>query len=134
MDNESLIKAANDSLITKGEIDLVDQFFTAEYVAHEEGHDHRGHEYIKQYLQSLRKAITDVKVDDVEILSNAGDRITWRRKASGIHDHDLAGIPATGKPVHWEDMIVSRIDGGKIAEEWGVSDLVGRLLMHLPKK
>ncbi len=134
MDREAIIREANESLITRGEIDKVSQYFTSAYVAHEEGKDHEGHEFIERFLTVLRNAIPDVKVDEVEILMNDGDRIAWRRKATGTHSHDLLGIPPTGKEAHWEDLIVSRFEGDKIAEEWGVSDLAGRLMMHLPRK
>ena len=39
----------------------------------------------------------------------------------------MMGIPASGQKVEWSDMLVTRFDGGKIVEEWAVSDLAGQL-------
>ena len=39
----------------------------------------------------------------------------------------LRGIPASGRKVKWVEMMVSRFEGGKIAEEWAASELAGEL-------
>ncbi len=57
MDREAIIREANESLITRGEIDKVSQYFTSAYVAHEEGKDHEGHEFVERFLTVLRNAI-----------------------------------------------------------------------------
>ncbi len=33
------------------------------------------------------------------------------------------GIPVSGRPIVWEEMVVTRHEGGLIAEEWGLSDM-----------
>ena len=134
MDKEAIIREANEALITRGEVDKVSQYFTTGYVAHEEGREHSEHEYIERFITIIRNPIPDVTVSEVQILMNDRDKVAWRREANGTHTHDLLGIPPTGRQAHWEDLIVSRFEGNKIAEEWGVSDLAGRLMMHLPRK
>jgi predicted ester cyclase len=42
------------------------------------------------------------------------------------------GIPPYGEKVEWRDMVVTRFDDGKVAEEWTVSKLAGKLLLHHP--
>ncbi len=37
------------------------------------------------------------------------------------------------KKLKWNEMVVSRFEGDKIAEEWVVSELAGQLLLKLPK-
>ena len=43
----------------------------------------------------------------------------------------MMGIPPTGQKVEWRDMVVTRFDGEKIAEDWAVSELAGQLLSKL---
>jgi len=51
--------------------------------------------------------------------------------AEGLH---MMGIPASEKKIKWKEMVVSRFEGDKIAEEWVVSELAGQLLLKQPKK
>jgi len=32
------------------------------------------------------------------------------------------GVPASGRAITWRDMVVSRYEGERIAEEWPVTD------------
>ena len=49
----------------------------------------------------------------------AGDLITALVTVTGTHTGaDLAGVPATGKPVTWSQVDLWRIQDGKIAEVW----------------
>jgi predicted ester cyclase len=67
----------------------------------------------------------------VEFLVDEGAKITWQRTLEGTHQVDMQGIPASGKKVKWIDMVVSRFENGKIAEEWVVSELMGELLLKV---
>ena len=68
----------------------------------------------------------------VEFRIEAGDTIVWHRTLSGTHKASMMGIPPTGQKVEWIDMVVTRFDGEKIAEEWTVSELAGQLLSKSP--
>jgi hypothetical protein len=39
------------------------------------------------------------------------------------------GFPATGRPIVWRDMVTSRFQDGRIAEDWVLTDLAERLLL-----
>ncbi|MFC2026335.1 nuclear transport factor 2 family protein, partial [Chloroflexota bacterium] len=71
--NEERIKIANDMIIGKGNLGVVDDFFTADYVVHTGGKDYKGHEFIRRFLTQLRKAIPDIQVVVVEFRIEAGD-------------------------------------------------------------
>lgn len=130
--NEERIKFGNDELIGKGDLDVVDKIFSADYVVHAGGKDYKGHEFIKRWASQLRSAFPDIRVVRVEFHTQAGDSIVWQRTLSGTHKADMMGIPPTGQKVEWSEMVVSRFDGQKIAEEWAVSELAGELLSKSP--
>ncbi len=44
----------------------------------------------------------------------------WRARA--IHQGEYMGVPPTGKEVEFTGISVYRIEGGKIAESWNLSD------------
>ena len=76
----------------------------------------------------FHEAFSDVAVD-VDILVESGDRVAWQRTMRATHSGPYAGFPATGKSLVWRDMLTTRFEGDRIAEEWGVSDLAERLLL-----
>ncbi|MCH8823614.1 MAG: ester cyclase [Planctomycetes bacterium] len=125
--NEERVRFANDEIIGKGNLGVVDEIFATDYVAHAGGMDHKGHAFVRRYAKLLRSAIPDVRVVDVAVLMQAGDMIAWQRALSGTHKAELGGIPPTGQKVKWRDIVVTRFEGGKIAEEWTVSELAGEL-------
>jgi predicted ester cyclase len=45
----------------------------------------------------------------------------------------MQGIPPSGKKVKWVDLVVTRFNNERIAEEWVVSELMGELLLKVPR-
>jgi steroid delta-isomerase-like uncharacterized protein len=120
------IQKANDELFHKGNLDMVREMFAPSYVVHLTGADKSGsHEFIRSFVTDLRAAFPDLRVE-VEVLIADGDKVAWQRTHRGTFKSDFQGIPATGRSMLWRDMVVTRYENGKIAEEWGVSDFVGR--------
>ncbi len=130
--NEKRVRFANDEIVGKGNLGVVDEVFATDYVVHAGGKDFKGTEFVRRFIGQLRSAIPDLRVVEVEFLIKAGDTIAWQRTLGGTHKADMMGIPPTGQKVEWRDMVVTRFDGEKIAEEWTVSDLAGQLLLKLP--
>jgi len=130
--NEERIRYANDEIIGKGNLDAIDDIFAADYIVHAGGKDFKGHEFVRGFLGQLRSAIPDIRVVEIAILTETGDIVAWQRRLSGTHRAEMMGIPPSGKRVEWRDMLVTRFDGGKVVEEWTVSELAGQLLLKLP--
>ncbi len=130
--NEEQIKFGNDELIGKGNLGVVDEIFSTDYVVHAGGKDYKGHEFIKRWTRQLRSAIPDIKIVKVEFFTQASNTVAWQRTLSGTHNANMMGIVPTGKKVEWREMAFSRFDGGKITEEWVVSELAGALLSKSP--
>ncbi len=126
--NEERVRFANDEIVGKGNLGVVDEVFAADYVLHAGGKDFKGTEFVRRFIGQIRSAIPDLRVVEVALLIQAGDTIAWQRTLSGTHEAEMGGIPPTGQKVEWRDMVVTRFDGEKIAEDWGVSELAGQLL------
>ncbi len=130
--NEERIRFANDEIIGNGNLGIVDEIFASDYVTHGGGKDYKGQEFVRRFIGQLRSAIPDIRILGIEFLVQTGDTIVWQRTLSGTHKASMMGISPTGKKVEWRDMMVTRFDGEKIAEEWMVSDIVGQLLSKSP--
>jgi steroid delta-isomerase-like uncharacterized protein len=64
----------------------------------------------------------DVKVEDVVA---EGDKVARRVTWTGTHKGNYMGIAPTGKQVKVTVITIERIEGGKIAEQWGEADMLG---------
>lgn len=122
------VVSANEVLIVRGDLESVGEFFASDYVVHLTDEDLAGgHALVRRTIGSLRRAFSDISVS-VDLLLDADERVAWQRTLSGTHSGSYAGFPATGHPLMWRDMVVSRFRHGQIVEEWLVSDLAERLL------
>ncbi len=117
------IQEANDALIVQGDVDAIATYFAPDYVVHlTDGMTRRGHAPIRGFVNLVRSAFPDVQVE-VEVLIEGKDRIAWQRTMRATHRGEFQGFPPTGRRIVWRDMLTSRFEGARIAEEWAVSDL-----------
>jgi steroid delta-isomerase-like uncharacterized protein len=80
----------------------------------------------KGFMSALLAAFSDSKfiVDDVIA---EGDKVAVRHRLQGTHQAAFQGIPATGKSVEVNGIVIFRIANGKIAEAWLNADIMGML-------
>lgn len=126
-DLETIIRAANASLIENGNVEEIERYFSEEYVVNFSGSKKSGHRGVRGFTKAIRSAFSDLRVD-VEVFVEAGNRISWQRCVHGKQTGAFQGFPASGQRISWRDMAVSQIADGKIIEEWVVTDLAEALL------
>ena len=127
--NRSLLKAATSELLVAGNVDAVGSFFTEDYVAHITDQDMRGgHDLLRAVVGMYRKAFSGLSAEVVVFLEG-DDTVAWRRTMRAKQTGAFKGFPGTGLPIVWQEMVISRIAGSRIAEEWIVTDLAERLLL-----
>jgi predicted ester cyclase len=51
-----------------------------------------------------------------------GDLVATRLRGVGKHEHELAGIPASGTEVDVRAIAIHRIEDGRIVEHWSAVD------------
>ena len=130
MTNEELIRTACHVIWTEGETDRVGEFYADDFQAHVPAVGPSwgsGVQDLKALADQLRSAFPDYR-ETVEDLIADGDRVMVRLTVRGTHDGPLAGTPATGKAVEIIDHSIFRIENGKIAEQWALSDYMSLYL------
>ena len=85
-----------------------------------------GREGITDFLQAVFLAIPDVRIQIEDILAS-GDRVVARISAEGTHAGEFLGVTPTGKRVNFAGINIYRMDDGKIAETWQMTDWAGFL-------
>ncbi len=123
-DGTGLIKRFYEDVIGNGNLDLIDELTTDDIVDHEEGLPGQpsGREGVKFFVNAMREAFPDVRLKSIEPMMTDGDLEAARTIVAGTHEGELMGVAATGKSVEFESIDIIRVEDGKVAEHWGVTD------------
>ncbi len=129
-ENKAILRRVTDEVFNQGDLDLVDELFAPDYVLHDPGlpgGELRGTENFKQqWVTMFRTAFPDLQLS-VEDQVAEGDRVVTRYTGRGTHQGELMGIPPTGNEVSVGGIIVSRVSGGRVEEEWNSFDALGMM-------
>lgn len=110
-------------VINEGNMQSVDALVAPEYVYHgPNGEDAHGPEGLKRIVGELRKGFPDLKVHPHKLIAE-GDYITLRYTLEGTHQDTFYGIPATRRRVNVQGMVMSRIENGRVMEDWEMYDV-----------
>ena len=90
------------------------------------GDDTVGHEQFIERLNRFLAAFPDFAIR-IDQLVAEGDMVVSRWTATGTHEGDWLGIPATGTRVEYTGTNLFRVACGTIAESWGHADHLGLL-------
>jgi predicted ester cyclase len=82
-----------------------------------------GAQALKQVWVMLLRTFPDIHVT-VEDLIAEGDKVVARNSVTGTHQDEYMGRPPTGKPVTYDEIFILRFTNGRIAEMWGVVDVL----------
>jgi len=129
--NTELIDRIWDEVVERGEMDVVDEAVTSEYVLHTPGTPEpiQGPEELKQYKRTLRAGFPDLSVSIEDRV--VGDKaVVDRYRMHGTHDGEFMGIAPTGEEVEFTGIIIHYLNDGAIVEnvaEFNVLDLIQQL-------
>jgi steroid delta-isomerase-like uncharacterized protein len=109
-------------------IDAVDEIYASGFVGHDPAmpEDVRGVEGAREFYGMYQSAFPDVQITIEEQVAE-GDTVATRWTARGTHQGELLGVPPSGNRVEVMGVTMSRIEGGKVAEEWDNYDALGMM-------
>ena len=127
MDHAAAMKRLYD-LINAGDIDGFGELLAEDFVEHEEMPGlEPSKEGVKQLFHMYRAAFPDLRMEAEDVLVD-GDKVVARVRATGTHQGEFMGMPATGKSVDIELIDIIRFgDDGLAHEHWGVLDALGMM-------
>ena len=115
-ENKALVRRAQGVLWNHtGNLDAAAELFAPDRV-----------EDAKQEAANVRRGFPDLE-STIEDLIAERDKVLAHWRAQATHQGEYMGIPPTGNRVNFTGISISRIEGGKIAESWSVSDLWGMM-------
>jgi steroid delta-isomerase-like uncharacterized protein len=124
-ENKALLRRTYEA-VNQGDLTAFFEQFAPDFVLHNGTMTIRGLEAFKQIEAMLLTALPDIHYT-VEDLIAEGDKVAVRLTVTGTHRGVLLGVPPTGIPTTVTESAMSRIVGGKIAEHWSNTDMLGLL-------
>jgi steroid delta-isomerase-like uncharacterized protein len=88
--------------------------------------DVTGAEALKHVWAVLLEAFPDLHLTVEDIIAE-GDKVVVRNTVTGTHRGEYMGLPPTGKSVTYNEIFIFRIVDGRIAETWGVVDVLSQM-------
>jgi steroid delta-isomerase-like uncharacterized protein len=112
----------------EGSLKVVDELIASAYIGHDPANPEptRGPQGVKEFISVYRAAFPDARIT-VEKQLAEGDQVATRWIGRGTHKGELMGIPPTGKQVTVSGLTISRLEGGKIVEEFQNWDNFGMM-------
>ena len=127
MDHEATMRRLYE-LISAGDIDGFGEHVADAFVEHEEipGFE-PSKEGVKQMFHMYRAAFPDLRMETEDVLVS-GDKVVARVRATGTHQGEFMGMPATGKSVDVQVIDIMRFgEDGLVREHWGLFDALGMM-------
>jgi predicted ester cyclase len=117
-----------------GNADALDELFTADAVIHDPGVEFEGLEALRAGVRGLHAAFPDFHVTVIDPIVE-GDTLATRYRGEATHRGEFHGVPATGRRVSYDGMLMLRFAGDRIAEYWAQPDMLAvlRQLGALPE-
>jgi steroid delta-isomerase-like uncharacterized protein len=135
--NKALVRRFYEAL-TEGDLDTIRELLAPDFVDHRlfPGHEDPGREDHIRFVADVHAAASDVRYVIVDQMAAEGDRVVSRLITSGVHDRgEFMGLAPTGKDYEMTVIVIHRIEGGKIAEEWTEgSDVATLTQQHLEQE
>jgi len=112
----------------KGNLAVVDELVASDYIGHDPANPEplRGPEGVKEFISTYRAAFPDAQITVEQQLAE-GDLVATRWSGRGTHEGELMGIEPTDKQVTVTGLTISRLEGGKIVEEFLNWDTFGMM-------
>jgi steroid delta-isomerase-like uncharacterized protein len=125
-DGTGLIKRFYEDVISSGQLDLIDELTTDDLVDHEEGLPGQpsGKEGVKFFVNAMRDAFPDIQAKTTEPTLTDANLEAARVVLTGTHKGELMGVAPTDRNVEFESVDIIRVEDGKVAEHWGVTDVM----------
>ena len=126
-ENKALARRWAD-IFNQDNLDLVNEIYAPDVVGHDPAmpEDIRGVEGAREFYSMYRSAFPDTEIT-VEDQVAEGDKVVTRWTARGTHQGEVMGVQPSGNRVEVMGITISRIEGGKIAEEWDIYDALGMM-------
>ncbi len=122
-DNKAIARACFENAVS-GNYEAFEELLGPDYVVHPE--EVRGADGLREMVEGYKSSLSGLRVE-IDHQFAEGDYVATRFTIRGKHDGDLMGTAPTGRDVAFSGITISRCEGGRIVEEWELTDMLGLL-------
>jgi len=123
--NKAIDRRVLEEIWNQGNLDVADEFYDTNFIYHITGiPDVQGPEGVKQVVAMYRTAFPDLQFTEEDMIAEA-DKVALLWTATGTHNGEFMGIPATGNQITLTGISFGCFAGGKFVEEWSSYDALG---------
>lgn len=124
--NKALTRRLVEEAFNEGRLDVTEELVASDFVGHDpsQPEEVRGPAGVKEVIAGYRAAFPDIQVT-IEDQIAEGDLVVTRWRATGTHQGELMGMPATGKQATVTGITIDLIADGRIVESWDNWDTLG---------
>ncbi len=108
---------------SRGHIEAIKEIYSPDYVWHFAGDGILSLDDLIEDIMREEKNYPDKIVSTKDLISK-GNKVISRYIIRGTHKGNRGEIPADGKKVEMEGIVIDLIENGKIVETWEVADLL----------
>ena len=128
--NKALVQRVH-AEISKGNMGIFDEVLSPDYVRHcqampPEFQELHGTDQFKVFIADFLTAVPDVN-DSVLFVIAENDMVAYVTKMTGTQTGPMGELPVSGKEFSLTNIVIHRIEDGKIAETWVSWDNVAML-------
>lgn len=127
-DDKEVVRRYYEEAFNEGRTDLLEELIAEDVVNHDPVSDEtltpeeaRGFEGFVRHVEAAREAFPDATVTIEDVIAE-GDEVLVRFTFEGTHEGRFVGIEPTGNRVEGTNMVLMRLEDGKIVERWEESD------------
>lgn len=126
--NKETVRRYYEDAFNEGWTDLLDELIAEDVVNHDPLSDEtltpeeaQGFEGFVRHVEVAREAFPDATVT-IEDMIAENDEVLVRFTFEGTHEGRFVGIEPTGKRISGTNMVLMRLEDGRIVERWEESD------------
>ena len=134
-ENKALIRRFMEARV-KADLNAIEEMMAPEFISHDFFPSQQpGREGLKRWIAEIAATFSNRRRFIEDQVAEA-DKVVSRYSLHATHDlGELKGVAPSGREVSYKAIVIHRIVGGKIAEEWGLttsdSELMGYGLEHV---
>lgn len=116
-DNRAVVREALERALVQRDPEGAKQLFADDFVGHGPAEDAQGPDGAAAEFQTYLDAFEQIDLD-IQKLEAEGERVVVRFEAHGLQTGPLQHIPATGRVVHIDGVVINMVKDGRISEAW----------------
>ena len=122
-ENVKVVQVIFSEVWSKGNVDLIDELYAADFVGHFPGETFHGREGIRSHVTAHRIAFPDW-AEQIEDTIAEKDRVVVRFRSSGTNLGEFLDRAPTGNRVEISEVAIFRLKDGKVVEQWVYPDML----------